>query len=689
MPKPRVISLLKTDKMNNLFLNVPMLGRPMDVFVQCAGYDLKLPVNGQKTRVLDIFEETVLRMLKVKKCGVLELADVLCLEKDLVHFIIIRLQEKGLLEDKYTLSDAGRQQLDLQKSLSEEVEYQSAKIFIVKGCDVILPYVYVGNFVSEDIVDFNPTGITLGFGSAGNQKKVAGSCIRGKNGESRMAVLPQMTIKNAVRKYNRLAEKRKRDGIVLASDYGIESTRGEDIYFHMQLAVQDGNTEELLVSDGFVSNVDGLFEYIKKVDPNLVMRVQSKSVRMDTGADWDGENAPEEYTGKYPEIIRFCREIDKYIHKISEESSPDDIRQDNDEKRQVIINCYSMLEWAFYYFSLKNPMSASLLQVFKRQKPYENFDTIKNLTGKIGLRGLDDCRVLFNGFDGGRAERVYRVSDKSVPAMQTVLPMAIIEASENDNSELRELIAKDNRFISFINYVGKMAGDFRHDSTAKAGGEVKAEEIRNRAVDIITTILPDIQLGRNDAGAIVHKSNERLNAAVACKKALGPQLYESLGEGVQTDFRRISPDKAQAQLPAPYEYVQVLYRILQTSFYEESKRYAVEKSLPMEECIKKNEELLGKALPEGIRKVKPERYNAARRGIKMTLGAHFLVFVPCLPQKELDLLKGQDIAGVVGRILEYREHANDISLMVSDTELSDLRAKVINMIKILGGYYDD
>ena len=107
MAKPKVISLIRADKIDNIFLNTAIIGRPADIFIQCASYDLKIPTNIRESRSLDIFEETILRMLSVKKCTVSELADVMCLEKDLVNFILIRLQEKGLLEDKFTISEAG------------------------------------------------------------------------------------------------------------------------------------------------------------------------------------------------------------------------------------------------------------------------------------------------------------------------------------------------------------------------------------------------------------------------------------------------------------------------------------------------------------------------------------------------------------------------------------------------------
>ncbi|TGX98809.1 hypothetical protein E5357_07545 [Hominisplanchenecus murintestinalis] len=700
MAKPKVISLLKTDKANNLFLNAPILGRPTDIFVQCASYDLKLPVNVQETRVLDIFEETILRMLRLKQCSASELADIICLEKDLVNFIITRLLEKGLLEDKYTLSDAGKNQLDLQESLRKEVEYQTAKIFIANGCDVILPYIHFGDFISEDIVDFSWSKITLGFGSIGNQKRVTGACIREKKGERKMAILPQVTIKNAIKKYNRLANKRKRPSIVLAEEYGIESTRGENIYFHMQMAVQNGNSEELMVSDGFVLNIDEIFGYIKATNPDLVMNVQSKAVKMDMEGNQVEGSRQQVYNGKYPEVVRYCRDMEKYMHKISDESSLDDIKQTDEDKRQVIINCYGMLEWAFYYLSLKYPVSDSLLQLFKRQKTYENFETINNLAKKIGMGDLEGYQNLFNNFDGKKAEMIYQRVGDVTPTMKMALPLCIVEASERDDSEFRKLVVQDHTLVTFINRIGKMAADFRHDSTVKVEN-IRVEEIRDHAVRIITTILPDIQLKKEDISEKEHVSNEkkednsdkkdvsneRLRATVACEKALGNLLYFSLDEGVQADFRKISPDKNSTQLPAAYEYVQILYRILQTVFYEESIKNVDAKWLSKDECIKTNEEILGVKLPKSLVTVKNERYNAARKGFKATLGAHFLVLIPNLFD-EVELLKGQDIVGVVSKILDYRKHANNISLMVSDQELADLREKVINIIKILGGYYN-
>ena len=688
MAKPKVISLIRTEKIDNIFLNTAMIGRPTDIFIKCSSYDLKIPASIRESRTLDIFEETILRMLSIKKCTVSELADVLCLEKDLVNFIIIRLQEKGLLEDKYTLSEAGKNELGHQKELREDIEYKTAKLFMVNGCDLILPYIYVGDFISEDIVEFNPNSITLGFGSIGSQRRVSGSCVREKSSSNKMAILPTRTVRNAIKKFNRLAGKRKKPPIVLADNYAIESSRGEDIYFHMQMAVQAGNVEELLVSDGFVSNIDGLFSFIKKVNPDLVMRVQSRAVQMNTDSTSGEENSIKAYTGKYPEVVSYCREMEKNIHVVSNESSLDDIRQNNEDKRQAAINCYSMLEWSFYYHALRYPMSDALLQVFKRQKSYENYDTIKNLARKIGINNLDKYRKLFSNFDGRKAELIYRNPSSITPTMQTALSMSIISASEHDESELKQLLSVDHHFLSFVFILGSIAADLRHDSSVVVD-DLEPQEVSSRAISIIRTILPDIKLPRDSITESEHVSNERLKATVGCEKALGSLLYNSLDEGVQADFRKISPDKCAEELPDPYEYVQVLYRILQTTFHEESKELIDTKWLSKEECINKIENVMGKKLPKTITTVKEQRYNSARKGMKMTLGAQFLVLIPCLPSEVLEQLKELDIVSLVDKVLDYRKHANDISLRVSSEELNQMREQVINTLKILGGYYHD
>ena len=104
MALPKVISLFRQERFEDRFPEIPILGEPTNLFVECMSYDVQFPVAGVPSRSLDIFEEAVLRTVRLRCASVNGLADILCLDKDLVWFILNRLMEKGLLDNSFPFS---------------------------------------------------------------------------------------------------------------------------------------------------------------------------------------------------------------------------------------------------------------------------------------------------------------------------------------------------------------------------------------------------------------------------------------------------------------------------------------------------------------------------------------------------------------------------------------------------------
>ncbi len=217
--KPKVISLWKSDKFENRFPEISVSGRPTDVFAACLSYDLLIPVNGKAKKSLDIFEETILRMVKLKRSTPSELADVLCLEKDLINFILIRMRESGMLKDNQTVSEKGDELLNFQSSLRTEMETIQGKMFVIKKTGLVLPYIHIGEFQSESVVDFDQKTITFEFGSIGDHDSVKGSRI---NDWAVDKIPPQVldarTVKKAILTYNKIAKAKNMDEINLCQD---------------------------------------------------------------------------------------------------------------------------------------------------------------------------------------------------------------------------------------------------------------------------------------------------------------------------------------------------------------------------------------------------------------------------------------------------------------------------------------
>ena len=303
MPKPKVISLFQTEQYENRFLNVSIIGRAVDIFVECLSYDIEIPVNVTKARELDIFEEAILRMIKLKKCSAEDLSSILCLEKDLVKFIIIRLMENGLLDEERSISQKGLQLLSYQSELKKEVEYMYGKIFVIKQTGLILPYIHIGEFQSESVDDSNASTITIGFGSAGQYRTIKGKRIKCTNYENAQKSLSTIVVKKAINTFNNIAANRTQAQISLSNEYGLINFQGGNVYFHMKAAVQEGNVDSLIISDGFVPNIDGILDYFKKYHTEIVSDIKSKAIVMDATADVS-VRLTNSYT-KYKEVYHY------------------------------------------------------------------------------------------------------------------------------------------------------------------------------------------------------------------------------------------------------------------------------------------------------------------------------------------------------------------------------------------------
>lgn len=154
MATPKVFSLFKTKSYEEIFPSVSILGRKVDFFLECSSYDVIIPVRVRGKRKLDIFEEAVLKLVAFKPTNVKDMADILCLTPDLVNFIIIRLQEKKLLQENgKDLTEQGKAYLNVDEKVSDEnnLEYVQAKVFVLNQTGKVLPYVHKGEFITDTI----------------------------------------------------------------------------------------------------------------------------------------------------------------------------------------------------------------------------------------------------------------------------------------------------------------------------------------------------------------------------------------------------------------------------------------------------------------------------------------------------------------------------------------------------------
>lgn len=685
MPKPKVISVFKTDKFESRFLNVPMIGKQVDFFVECKSYDLEIPVNGKSKRGLDIFEETVLRMVDLKKCSVDELADILCLKKDLVNFILIRLIESGLLENNQTVTAKGKERLNTQAQIRSEIEYLQGKLFVIKKTGLILPYIHVGEFQSESVDDYDASTITLGYGSAGDYHRVRGRCLRNSDYERRMnSVLDTSVLRKSIKTFNKLAKAKNMSAINLCEEYGISSSVGDSIYFHLQAAVQEGNVDEVMFSDGFVSNIDGMMDYVHQEKPDLLNDIKSHAVDMTISISGDEKRTYK--SQKYQEIYQLYKNAYSHMPSTVYEEATIDERMDiNEGKKQIIIDCYYMIEWGFYYYTRKNPLSESLLDLLKQRSFTANAKILIQFANNIGFQYADRCGNLFSHVDGKKISGVYNYNS---PKLYVCLPLAIAEAKENSDSDIHVLVQKDRGFLKFIHYLNDNCGDFRHDAGADAL-EMNVDEILQETKKILSTILPELNLGEDHVvkNPTSNISQARLLGQVSLEKKFGSICFAAMSTGLKNEWIKISPDKKGNQLPDSREYIEILYRILQAELMEANSDFNGKQRLSKAEAIDRlGRRCKGKIL-KSFSRVGEGYYSQSTQGEKSTLGAEALVYIANVDESLVEKLNEFHYVAVLDRVITLRGHGDMVALNETEQSLNDLRDEVIKLSKVIGGYY--
>lgn len=680
MVMPRVISLFRQERFEDRFPEISILGEPTNVFLECISYDILIPVVGTLARPLDIFEEAVLRLVRLRGASIEDLADILCLEKDLIWFILNRLEDKGLLDDTLSLTNEGMRQLNVQ-NLDAEVKPIQGRIFVLRKTGQILPWIHIGEFQSEKVDEVTGKQIILGYGSAGKYERVPGFKLRDMNRAPIPNIYPSNRLQEAVFRFNRLMLLRNRKPIDYCAQYSITSSRSEFVYFHLQAVIQDGNSDEILFSDGFVPNIDGMMDYINGY-PDVIDSIRKRAVQMIVTSDKEKiQRLPKQYW----EIIQSYNKVRQYLpNKFDENVTSDERRETDKNRRQIVINCYNILEVALFYYLKEHPVSEMMMDTLKRKTPAQNEQIILKMAEHLGIRYASEARRLFSHVD---KNRILSMFESGIANMHVCLPLAIVEAKESADSRIRILIQDHGGFLRFVQTLGNIAAKFRHDTEACGYDlDMPIEYIVKETAGIVCILLPDLQIddGINFSESAENISQARLLAQISLSKAFGFIRFQMMSEGVRNEWMRISPDKTGKRLPEMSEYAQILYRIFQTVLANENRKFPNKHGISKAEAIQRLTNLYGKTLPRSISSVTEPFYNLAIQGNSSSLGAEMLVY--SANSNIMDELIKLNFIQVVDKILKLRGHGGQVvSLEENEYTMGNLRNNVIELIKRIEG----
>lgn len=656
----KAITLFKRTPYRNLFPQIPALAEA-DYFLQFNGYEVFLPQRNQEQEALNIFERSVLKFKGLGNFSIEELTDRLCLQSDFVKFIVAGLTERNLLDANGQITDEGR------NFLGEKIAAQTENIvpyllLMTRDTGEIFPAFFTRE--NQTAGELDKPLVKIHLGSTGKGQTVKGRCVFVKEQVRRTQTLPQKTIREAIRKFNRNTD----DKIFVDSNAHIQASYTQPIFLHVKAVLQDGNIDYAVVSDGQSSHSEFLRRCLEKQNPGVLLNLKESATKIAESAQIAASD-----TGRYYEIRRLMRWEDVKAANV------DELEQATERQKRQLENLPKAVEWALQYNLLKFPPPPQLIKTLACQTPEENFKTLTGFAAQLGLRYAPKFPNFFSGISGGLVKNCMTTKNPTlIPLLAVNMATAVRVADSNFLNAFKSLPEDDEfGFLQRLDFYGKK---LRHENKWSPQQNDTPANLRINVLNFIEALLPDYDNPQAVAVDLSNASQQKLNAEMAVIRMLGEETFLNLPRDVQKLTLKISPDKIGARVPLHLEFVTVLSMIPENLLADKLRRYPDEISQKKADIIARLERA---GSTTDLSTVSEQFYSRACKRETATLGAYALAYMATLTDAQFDKFAANKFPELFAKISNYRGHANNISLLLDEQELFGLRDRVFDAIKFL------
>ncbi|MBR3746278.1 MAG: hypothetical protein IKN27_04885 [Selenomonadaceae bacterium] len=661
MPEPiKAITLFKRTSYRNLFPQIPALAEA-DYFLQFNGYEVFLPQRNQTQETLNIFERSVLKFKGIGNFSVEELSDKLCLQSDFIKFIVTRLTELELLGTNEQITEKGREVLG-EKVAAQTENIVPYLLLVTRDTGEIFPKFFSRE--NQTAGELEKLLVKLHIGSTGKRQIVKGRCVFVKEQVRRAQILPQKNIHNALQKFNRTTD----DKIFVESDAHIQASYVQPIYLHVKAVLQDGNVDYAIVSDGQSSHSEFLRQCLERQNSRVLLSLKESATRISESTQVAASDM-----GKYFEIRKLMRWEDVQATNVDEQE------QATERQKRQLENLPKALEWALQYHLLKFPPPQALIKMLACQTPEENFQTLNGFAAQLGLRDAQKFPNFFSGISGGLVKNCMTTKNPTlVPLLAVNIATAVRVADSNFLNAFKSLPEDDEfGFLQRLDFYGKK---LRHENKWIPQKNDTPANLRGNILKFIEALLPDYDNPQAVAADLTNASQQKLNAEIAVIQLLGEETFLNLPRDVQKLTLKISPDKIGSRLPLHLEFVTALSMILENLLLDKLRQYPDEISQTKAEIIVRLERA---GSTTDLATVSEQFYSRACKQEMATLGAYVLAYMATLTDAQFDKFVKNNLPELCAKVANYRGHANNISLVLDEQELFNLRNDVFNAIKFL------
>ena len=665
----------------------------------CHAFNITIPQK--KKSGLNVFEETVLRITEIESGDTEKIALLTCLKKELVAFIQNRLNQLGLLNDRYELSEHGQELLNEWQNKSDgNREYTVATVFVDLLSGKLLPYVSMEQLSYKKISRIGDNGFIDFLINPTNEKsRVSARQIRPAKDSFWKAVPNSHDIIRAIREFKK---KYKRHALlnqavdrypppVPVAEAITVNNIPELVYLHCKALIQVENSD-LLVTDGCGFGFSESFAtYLNSQDWKWVIQLKERGIVDKVGDAEGSDNQPTSKSFKYAEIskriVRSKSSLEKITNlEVNSTYYESDYRQ---EIENGIKNLYAALEWSLRQVVAENPVS-EWERIFSRGNFRDNEKLLAGFTEKVGFALNDKNQSLLQVKPGA-----IRQIENGKVELQPLLALAIAGASSNANHPIHRLAQNHSGFLSHAFRLKKYRDPIEHGSTQALNVDDKIlEELIGTTAPMIILLVPDVADDLDETNRVSNDrdiNQERLKANIALEKALGTAFVSSLSAEIKEQLIRSELMLVQFTGEIAIEIIKCYASVMQHTLSDavSDRRLEVDCATIRESAVEKIVQSgfypATDAIPEQISTVNAEHLYRTVQGLSITLGANLLAVFLLGSERELSKLQKSDprFVDFVANLIRLRGHGNEQQSDFSRNDMESLKNNVFKAIKTI------
>ena len=655
-----------------------------------AVYRITLPylIRGKDESDLNPLERVILKLLdiipslempqddsKMSSASATEskLVHATRLKLDLVRTVLLRLRDRGYIDEHDTPTELKRTQWEVQDE--KKYRYVSALVFRELACGELLPFIHI-------ITDKTPLR------KVEEDEKKRMFHIHGfptkdqKDSYPAPSAQDVIMIKKAMLK--RALAYGEKEAVPALTQISVVN-QPEYYYLNCPIAIQKGD-EDFRIADPFEA---GFSLVLEKSFANLLSKDQKLK---EWFLDWK-KNLSKITNAKESDADRFwnghkCRNL--YPNLIA------NLHPGHDQMYRSIRKIYASIEWALYYYCVKRDFGMAINKLELTQM-LAHQEMLKQSAKKIGFAVAKDPQESPSSQDFVfQAVRPGKILDfkNGKAEMPTVLAISLLVGERhNGDTQIYKLAQNHPDFLWKIMEIKSERDSTLHGNNKRAieGGELSSDSFMR---DVVQTLLPEVQFPDSPlTGTTLNRiSDTRLDAITSLQAFFDFTNYNKFSENARNylinaeRFVLESEHQSGASLDASI-FVSNLYSALQATMRPHLQKYTLA-NIADEDFFKyaRNSALKAgfREIPETLSRVKPSKIRETIQGNDKSLGACLIAFLILADDDELQLLHSRDPSFFedVSELIDRRGHDNQ-SFNLAHADILSLRKKAFHSINTL------